>query len=305
MERKNLDFDTWLMDNIVPGKIKTLHLDIGYRCNNNCVFCYEGNDSRNLLRYKESFKNIKEKLEDSRDEYEMVSFIGAEPTLRDDFIEILKLTKTLGFKNYCFATNGRQFKDYEFAKAVALSGVNAVAISLAGGTAETHDKETRSPGSFNDLVAGLKNIVPFHNDAFNVSVNFTMNRGNYRDLDLVLDLIEETGVKEINIRNTMPLSLRTIGSKEVIMKMSEISEYIGSTLKRREMISKKSFPLYFYLQDFLPCTLIPEARDYAYLNRADGHEYIRIPLCNDCKYKECSGILKEYADIYGTEEFRL
>ena len=287
-----------------PTRFKTLNLNIGYRCNNNCVFCYEGNGSENIPREKKSFEDIKKDLEAAAGEFDMVTFIGAEPTLRDDFVDILKLTESLGFKRYCFATNGRQFKDYEFAKAVAFSGVNTIAISLTGGTAETHDKETRSPGSFDDLVAGLKNIVPFSRPGFTPFVNFTMNRGNYRDLDLVLDLVEQIGVKEVNIRNTMPLSLRTIGSKEVIMKMSEISEYIGSVLKKRGLLDANKFPFIFYLQDFLPCTLVPEARIHVLPNKVDSHAYIRIPLCKNCEYQECPGILENYADIYGTEEFR-
>jgi MoaA/NifB/PqqE/SkfB family radical SAM enzyme len=288
-----------------PVRYKTIHLDVGYKCNNNCVFCYESDTSEGFSYKKKSLDEIKEQLEKAALEYDMVIFLGAEPTLRSDFVDILKFAKGLGFKRLSFSTNGRQFKDPEFAKQVAESGVSCVAVSLVGGTAETHDAQTRSPGSFNELVAGLKNILPYQNDSFVISVSFTMNRMNYAEMGIVIDLLSELGVKEVSFRNTGPLSGRTFGKEELIMKMSDMSAYICDVMEKKGLLGESAPPFQFFLQEFLPCSLPVGARQHIFPNKVTGeNKYMRMALCENCVYTECPGVLRTYADIYGTEEFK-
>ncbi|MDD4931501.1 MAG: radical SAM protein [Candidatus Colwellbacteria bacterium] len=282
---------------------RTLFLNIGYECNNNCIFCYEGETDSKVSYPKISLEEICQTLAAAVLEYEMVVFLGAEPTLRPDFVDILRYAKDIGFKKISFSTNGRRFNDPDFARDVSASGVDCIVFSIAGGDAETHDSETRAPGSFNEMVGGLRNMVKFSGGPV-ISVSFTLNKGNYGTLEKAIDLLSEIGVDEVTLRNTYPLSHRTFGKEDLIMKMSDLSGYIIGVLEKRNFFANPPFRL--FLQEFLPCVLPLEMRRHFIANRGEGNTYIRIAACSECAHSEmCSGILDTYADIYGTEEFHL
>ena len=293
----------------MPGENKdkdgTAFLEIGHICNNNCLFCYEADADERRPYIEKSIDDIRKEMEKAFLEYNMVSFIGAEPTLRSDFVEVLKLAKEIGFKRVSFSTNGRQFKDPEFVKAVVESGVDSVAVSLLGGTAEIHDAETRAPGSFDELVAGLKNILPYQGDNLTIFINFTINQSNYKNVGAVIDLLSDLGVKYSSFRNTVPLSQRTFGNDKLIAKMSETGKYACDILEEKGLIDPDPDSVRVYFHDFLPCSLPSEVRSRIIYNKISGeNRYIRIPLCEGCAYERCPGIIRAYADIYGTEEFK-
>lgn len=287
---------------------RTLFLNIGYECNNNCIFCYESETDSKLSFPKMSMEEIYGVLREAIPEYEMVVFLGAEPTLRPDFVDILRYAKEVGFKKISFSTNGRRFSDPDFSQQVIGSGVGCIVFSMAGGDAETHDAETRSPGSFDEMTKGLRNAVKAASQMDGekpvISVSFTLNKGNYETLEKGIDLLSEIGVHEVTFRNTYPLSRRTFGKEDIIMRMTDLAGHIVEVLRKKNFFVQAPFT--FFLQEFLPCALPPEVRRHFIANRGEGNVYIRMPICEICDYREmCSGILEAYVDIYGTDEFRM
>ena len=276
------------------------YLYIGLQCNNNCVFCSEADEYMENLKPK-TFKEIEKEIREVRKEYDFVNLMGREPTLRSDFLDILKLVQSLDFKQAGFTTNGRMLAYPEFAREVLGAGVNQIVISLVSANPKVHDRETRVAGSFNQTLSAIKNVIRFKSPETSLIVNIPLNKLNYSSLKPTLELLMDLGVKEINLLFVAPLSKRS-RSRKIVMRMSELGKYVFEEIK--PYFGKSDVK--FLLVEFLPCSLSKEARGYFFPCLEKNPGKIRIPLCEKCSYRnQCDGVLEDYIRLYGKKEFKL
>jgi len=276
------------------------YIYVGYSCNNNCVFCSEADEYLENLK-KKSFKEIKKEVLETRKQYDFISFMGREPTLREDIFDILKFTVSLGFRQVGITTNGRMFSYPRFTKEILGTGIKQVGVSLSGATAKTHDKLTQVSGSFDQTIKGIRNIVRFKKSEVSLLVNLNLTKLNYFEFKQMLDLLIGLGVKEINILFIAPLSKRS-RSKDIVMQMSKLGKYVFDILKPY----LDNPELKFLLVEFLPCSLPREAKKYFFPCLEKNPHKVKIPICKNCKYKDkCDGVLQDYINLYGTKEFKL
>ncbi|PIS46708.1 MAG: hypothetical protein COT17_07150 [Elusimicrobia bacterium CG08_land_8_20_14_0_20_51_18] len=272
----------------------------GYYCNNNCVFCSEADEYLERLENK-SFAEIKKEILRVRKEFDFVNFMGREPTLRKDLFDILKFAEKCGFRQVGVTTNGRMLAYPDFAAELLATGVKQIGISLSGASASTHDRQTRVPGSFEQTVKGIYNVLKLKKKGVSLLVNLNVNRGNYRELKKMIELPVRLGVKEIDVLYISPLSKRS-RTRKVAMSLPELGKYVFRTvrpyLKRPE--------LNLLLVEFPPCALPRAARDYFFPCLEKNSNKTRIPLCAECLYAaRCDGILRDYLKLYGTKGFSL
>ncbi|MCX6737236.1 MAG: radical SAM protein [Candidatus Parcubacteria bacterium] len=292
-----------LRGNKLTNKAKTSpYLYAGYYCNNNCIFCSEADEYLDTLTEK-SLEEIKKELKSIRKHYKFISIMGREPTIRPDFLEILRLAKKLKFKQVGFTTNGRLLSQPEFTKAVLKTGVDQIGISLSGATATTHDLQVQVPGAFNQTIAGIKNVVRYKNPSVSLLVNLPVNKLNYRELGASLKLVVNLGVKEINILNISPLSRRS-NNKKIILPMAWAGNYVFNIIKNSGYFERNDLKI--LLVEFPPCSLPKEARKYFFPCLEKNNRKVRISLCSKCSYKtRCDGILDNYLTLYGEKNFKL
>ncbi|MBR9676979.1 radical SAM protein [Candidatus Woesearchaeota archaeon] len=172
-------------------KIKKSVIFMGYSCNNKCVFCCNEN-KRNIK--EKSFDQIKKILIKLKKEgYTYLELIGGEPTIRKDFLKIIRLAKKLSFETIMFATNGRMLSNYDFAKKVIDAGVNHIVFSIHGHTKELHNQLTQSPKSFEQLIKGITNLKKL--GFTNIGSNTTIVKQNCDYLKRIGELIYNLGIK--------------------------------------------------------------------------------------------------------------
>ena len=278
------------------------YLYAGYYCNNNCIFCSEADEYLKTLQNK-SLEEINKELIFIRKHYDFVNVMGREPTTRPDFLEILKLAKKLKFHQVGFTTNGRLLSQSAFTKAVLRTGVNQIGISLSGATAATHDFQVRVPGAFRQTLLGIKNILKYKKSGVSVLVNLPVNKLNYKDLGASLKLLVDMGVKEINVLNIAPLSLRSF-NKKIILPMSKAGSYVFNTIKLGGYLDRSDLKI--LLVEFPPCSLPKEARQYFFPCLEKNSRKIRSSLCAKCPYKkDCDGVLDSYLQLYSSKDFKL
>lgn len=284
------------------NRVVSPYLYAGFQCNNNCIFCSESDEYLESLKNK-SLEEIKKDLRDIRQNYDFVSIMGREPSVRSDILEIIKYAKSLKFRQLGITSNGRMFSIPSFTKSVLKEGVNQIGISLAGATAAVHDKQTQIPGSFKQTIEGLKNILKFKNPKTSLLVNLPMDRLNYKSLKEELNLLTKLGVQEINILNISPLSKRS-RSKKLIVPMTELAKHVYKVLNKEGYLNRKDLKI--LLVEFPPCSLPKEARKYFFPCLEKNNNKVRIPLCQNCPYsKNCDGILDSYLELYSNSEFRM
>ncbi len=129
------------------------HLDLTYRCNNNCRHCWLWVPEKAAAQKDElTFEEIRRIVDEARAMgCRRWTVSGGEPLLRPDFPEIFDyLTrKSIG---YTLNTNGTLITP-EIARLLTRKGSKMVA--LYGATAEVYDYVTRHPGGFEQVMRGF------------------------------------------------------------------------------------------------------------------------------------------------------
>ena len=171
-------------------KDKYLCLNIGFACNNNCRFCFDG---LNRALGNRKIEDIKKDLEENIKRCEEVILDG-EITIMKDAFDIISHAKKTGYKSIQIQSNGRMFASKNFCNKVSNSGVTSIMISLHGSNPETHDYLTRTPGSFKQTIQGIKNLVQLKQNIF---LKMVVTTKNYKEMKKVVQILHQLKVNRI------------------------------------------------------------------------------------------------------------
>jgi len=296
-----------------------LELIIGFECNNNCLFC-SNQSLRDLCRKRGistiSFEQVKNILESNNNkEVSTLFFVGGEPTIIKDFFKIIRFAKKEGYPNISIQTNGRMFKNMGFSRKIYKEGID-VGFSIHGDSALLHDKLTRSPGSFEQLVSGMNNLKSFGQT---FTTNTTINKINYKRIPQIISflsrydpstilfsLVSPVGIPKENLKDTLtPLNnLRSIIKKSTLTakKLNQNIKFIDVPLcimdEYEDYMHEKDF-------EFDRKIVVKGMKDSFYLKNKNKKEKTKLPICSNCKRnKDCFGIWKGYTRSYGTGTIR-
>lgn len=177
----------------------TLLVICNFECSQNCVFCstndLQGNKSKTTEQIMKIMKDGK------KNGYENVEFSGGEVTIRKDIFDLVRSAKDLGYKNIGMVSNGRMFFYRDFCRVMMKSGLNYVLISLHGHNKRIQEGISCTPGSFDQSVAGIKNLVKLK---MPIAVSTAINKLNYRHLEDLGKFINELGVRYWMISDLIP-----------------------------------------------------------------------------------------------------
>jgi uncharacterized radical SAM superfamily Fe-S cluster-containing enzyme len=146
-------------------------IEITNRCNLSCNFCFANVEKTGML-IEPSLEEIGRIMDHFRNKpipATSIMFSGGEPTIRSDFIEIVKMSKDKGFKEILVATNGYGFQKpdgTDFARKCRENGLDTLYLSFDGIHDETWKttrgvplKEFKERVIQNCRSAGLDSIV--------------------------------------------------------------------------------------------------------------------------------------------------
>jgi MoaA/NifB/PqqE/SkfB family radical SAM enzyme len=246
--------------------------------------------------------------------YEAVSLHGGEATIRKDFLEILDEIRERGYPTVHLMTNARKLAQPKFAHAVVEKGVSLFVVSMHGATALTQDRISKSVGSFEQAVRGIRNVKEL---GATVRTNSVVCKDNYTELPDIIDLCLDLGADQINLSalHTSGTALRNFW--EVTPRYDDIQPYVLEACKRA--VSRGSR---LVLEGFPYCT-VPgyeeflvdwEQNKYKVLYRSfvmddyedhmDDFARVKDARCEGCVFNTvCGGVYKEYAEMIGWDEF--
>ncbi len=308
-------------------KIESVDIKFGYSCNNNCIHCVIAGHKERILNEKKPIDRttdeIKEHLLDAKKKgASSVVFTGGEVTIRPDFLELLKFAKTEGM-NVGLQTNGRSFCVKDFAgKTLEIVPNMHFEVALHSNRKDAHDKITRVKGSFEQTVAGIKNLI----DCGAKSVNFkvVISRLNFKDLEKIVELAYNLGVNGVDIAFPHGMGNARKYWFDLVPKYTEIHPYVvdaASFGKDKGInVSFEAIPFCF-LKCFENCASEINFLEHymdgttTELRQVDDpamnwqEERLRIkskpPQCKECRYfYVCEGVWREYIELYGGKEFK-
>ncbi|AAL80771.1 radical SAM/SPASM domain-containing protein [Pyrococcus furiosus DSM 3638] len=168
-------------------------------CNFRCKHCYQRAD-----RPLSSELTLEEKLMlvDQLDKAGVaaVALSGGEPTIHPHFLRIVKELSSRGIHT-SVATNGWVFADKEKLEEAIKAGLKYVEVSVDSAKPEKHDEFRGIPGAWERAVKALENAVEL---GISHGMAVIMDKDTYQEIDDILDLAENIGVKRVIFFNLVP-----------------------------------------------------------------------------------------------------
>jgi MoaA/NifB/PqqE/SkfB family radical SAM enzyme len=193
-------FRTW-RDNTLFAVL----LELTYRCNLDCFFCYNDLGLKGRPLSTERYLALLDELA----ELEVMNLIlsGGEPLAHPGFFEIGRRACELGFV-VRVKSNGHGLRGKVARRLKEEVDPYMVDVSLHGARAATHDRQTRVPGSFDRLMENLPRLLDL---GVRLKINATLTRWNEDEIDGMLEIADRLGVP-VTLNPT--LSPRDDGDRE-------------------------------------------------------------------------------------------
>jgi len=174
--------------------LRILLIEITQKCNAKCDQCGSRCDinSEELLT-KEVILNALSDIKNNIGTDMMINITGGEPMLRQDLYEIMSEVVDMGF-DWGMVTNGTFLTKENICKLKA-AGLKTITISIDG-LKETHESLRHLPGSFDKIIAGIKELKKA-NFLEHLQVTFTANTRNVYELPKLYEILDSLGLDSI------------------------------------------------------------------------------------------------------------
>ncbi len=170
-----------------------MDLALTYRCNNDCLHCYNDPARKSIELSTVEWKQVLDKVWQLGIPH--VVFTGGEPTLRDDLPELVSYAEQLGMVTG-INTNGRRLKDETYVKTLIDAGLDHVQITLESHDPSIHDEIVHHPGAWEQTIAGIQNVVK---SKLFVMTNTTLLKSNTVELEKTLQFLSDLKVPTIGL----------------------------------------------------------------------------------------------------------
>lgn len=284
-------------------------LKVGYRCNNNCLFCHSaphrGRDA--------STQQLIKKIELARRlGAETLVLSGGEPTIRDDFFRLLNVIE----RNQMSAglvSNGRMLAYPDFRERLTRYSLQFVQVSLCGPDAATNDAVTRSRSFSQTLSAihGFAGRVP------ELTVNVVVTLPVIARLSEILAILPSPDRFRLKFSFVEPEGNALDEFSGVVPRISQAAFAV-----RRVLEKARQLPGWRVAWDGFPLCLMPDFEQNEAALREDGffvmseafekewhpiddRHRTHATICLECSLRrKCRGVFREYLERRGSQELR-
>jgi len=187
------------------NRLMTVLIELTYRCNLDCFFCYNDLGLRGTPVTFEQYAAFLRDL--AAMNVLTVTLSGGEPLAHPDFFRIGALARELGFV-VRIKSNGHALRGDLARRLREEVDPFVVEVSLHGACAETHDRQTRVAGSFERLIPNIREMLSL---GLRVKVNSTLTRWNEHEIAEMYALTDSLGVP---LRFDLQVSPRDDGDRE-------------------------------------------------------------------------------------------
>jgi MoaA/NifB/PqqE/SkfB family radical SAM enzyme len=283
----------------------------GFACNNKCIHCF--------VEKKKSVEDLSEEVLrttiDEAPKGSIVSFTGGEPTIRPDFIRLLKYASDKGHITN-LQSNGIKFAEEDFTKQV-VPYLQSITFPIHSSDAKIFDIVTGIPGSFEPTIEGFKNLVK---SKVIMMTQTVINQYNYKTLLDTFDMIQILA-PGAGMTLTFPHPVGAAHTTEVVPKLSEVAEYITPVLKKYGYLMHTHYIPRCYLYPYQDIVSNVDREDMGdtwkpgtdfTVNGWEKVDYgayrkdmkVKAENCQECVFNsECIGVWAEYGELYPNLDF--
>lgn len=288
-------------------------IKFGFLCNNMCRFCVQGNKR---VQYGDiPFDDLVDTLKSAREKSDSIVFTGGEVTIKKEFIELVRIARSLGFKKIQVQSNGRMFASEKFCEDTIDAGATEFSLALHGHTPALHDYLTCAEGSFYQTVKGIKNLVALRQY---VGTNTVITRPNYNTLPELARLFLHLGVNQYQFAFVHAVGSAGENFDDIVPRYTMIEQYVKQALlygiRAGITVMTEAIPYCFMrgFSDYIAERIIPDTvifdknmviDDYTDYRRNKGK--LKGETCRECAcFTVCEGPWREYPERFGWDEFK-
>lgn len=312
------------------NEVKNKLLQLSIACNQKCIFCtldkylkleipnFTTKPFTNYETTKFGISTSEAKRQIFESGCEELTFVGGEPTLRSDLIELISFAKKNNIKKIVLNTNGVKLADTNYVERLKKEGLDYVFLSLHSHTQLGSETISQIKGNFKKTLKGIENSLE---QRLKVNIVHVIYSKNYKQLEEFAKFIytKFPSINMINFVFVKPNDEDVNKIKYLIPKLTEIKDHLNKTIKFCEKHNIKctvaNIPLCFIrglekyniqtrellqIQNKNPFETWVKNR----LKNNEKDEYgfkdKKCGLCSVNKY--CIGLMRGYTRIYGTRE---
>lgn len=289
-----------------PPKIPILDEELPF-CNDNCLHCGVADimKTANVVPFKRIESSLRELAPISGG---TVMFAVSELTIRPDFIRIIKAARAAQMRVVALVTNGRMFAYPEFTRRTVQAGLTHALVSVYGPTPRIHQSLTRTPKSFEQTIAGLRELLSY--PQITVMTNSVITKKNYAYLPQLVELLAGLGVRNVNLSFVQIIGAADTYSRAIIPRIRDVltplreAVDLGVSLGLNMGIGGLPYcVLKGYEHHFGVDDLTTMANSDPDDNITERSPYTQAEACRRCAYNAvCLGLQDEYLKRFGEEE---
>lgn len=207
------------------------------RCHLNCFYCFFYARENDPI-YEPSIERIKRMLEILRSQRPVpcnaVQYTGGEPLLREDIIDIIKLTKEMGFEHIQLNTTGMQLVgNQKLSDDLAAAGVTTYYLSFDGVSPQTNPKNHYEIPYILKVLRPVKEnvvLVPtvinnFNDHEVGDIINFAFNN---------IDVIRSINFQPVSLVGRMPVIERKMQRITIPELLEKIEKQTNGIIKKKD-----------------------------------------------------------------------
>jgi len=273
------------------------------KCNSRCLMCSNPSEFQARDSHKDySFDALKARINKTNIIDDKIILTGGEPTIHPEFFKVISyIRKKFPRMIIELDTNARRFCYPEFTrKLLSFNKINILTV-LHGFNAETHDAVTRTPGSFDQAVKGIKNVFEYKDIGLHdIELRIVITKITYKYAEKILAFakkefpeFDRVVVIFMEMEGQAKKNFKVVG-----LNYTQFKDYIPKIAKWIPKFKE----LRFY--HFPLCIIDYSLWKYTWRTLPD-YEVTFLPECENCLYKKyCLGIHKDYIEKIGVREFK-
>ncbi|MCS6799053.1 MAG: radical SAM protein HxsC4, partial [Myxococcota bacterium] len=251
----------------IASRRERVHVLTGAVCNNNCIFCMEEDREGRYVTNSATTDEVVRWILRSSQGAEEICFTSGEPTTNPRLPQWVRWAREAGYPRVSVMTNGRACSYERYTRMLVAAGMNRFYVSIHGHEARLHEGLTRTPGSFEQTVEGIRQIARYVPRGIELHTSTVVTRRNLPFMGDIYRFLRSLGVQQV-VFNVMQANGRAHTYFEKIFpRYSEIARTARDFLEAQGRLEQ---PVQAFLVDIPLCTTT-ELPDY---NRGYVEAYV-------------------------------
>lgn len=181
----------------ISSRGERIHVLTGASCNNNCVFCMEEDRAERSAVNAQTTDEVVRFILGRNRGCEEVCFTSGEPTLNPRLPAWARWAREHGVRRISVMTNGRALAYEAYARRLVVAGMNRFYVSIHGHEPGLHQVLTRTPGSFEQTVAGIDNVARMKGMGVELHTSTVLTKRNLPHLSEIYSFLRSHGADQV------------------------------------------------------------------------------------------------------------